>query len=187
MSSLTDSDRRFLLAFARSVISSELGTGKRAVPPDPIPAAMAEKRGCFVTLHQEGALRGCIGTIEPSTPLIDAIADNAVNAAFHDPRFSPLRPEDLMTVSLEVSLLTVPERITFRDGPDLLDRLRPGVHGVILSKGWHRATFLPQVWDQLPDKRAFLAHLCQKAGMESTCWNDPEIKIEVYEAEYFSE
>jgi AmmeMemoRadiSam system protein A len=187
MSRLTDSDRRFLLVFARSVISSELGRGMRAVAPDPIPAAMAEKRGCFVTLHQKGALRGCIGTIEPSTPLIDAIADNAVNAAFHDPRFSPLRPEDLATVSLEVSLLTVPERLPFKDGPDLLDRLEPGVHGVILSKGRRRATFLPQVWEQLPDRQEFLAHLCLKAGMESTCWNDPDIKIEVYEAEYFSE
>jgi len=132
-------------------------------------------------------LRGCIGTIEPIQPLTDGVVDNALNAAFRDPRFPPLSPEEYDDVDVEVSLLTVPEILEFHDSNDLLDKLQPGVHGVILSKGWHRATFLPQVWDQLPDKITFIEHLCQKAGMGNDCWKDSGVEVRVYTAEHFSE
>lgn len=187
MSDLTDQDRRVLLKLARSVIASELVKGTKPERPREIPPAMAEKRGCFVTLHKNGALRGCIGTIEPIKPLISCVEDNALNAAFGDPRFPRVTEKELSEVDVEVSVLTVPQILDYTDADDLKEKLRPGKHGVILSKGWHSATFLPQVWEQLPDKEAFLAHLCQKAGMSATCWKDKDTVVKTYEAEYFSE
>lgn len=187
MSDFTDQDRRVLLKLARSVIASELVKGAKAERPKEISPATAEKRGCFVTLHKKGALRGCIGTIEPIKPLISCVEDNALNAAFGDPRFSRLTESELSEVDIEISVLTVPQFLDYKDPDDLKAKLKPGIHGVILSKGWHSATFLPQVWEQLPDKEAFLAHLCQKAGMSATCWKDKELVVKTYEAEYFSE
>ena len=187
MAELGPSDKAFLVQFARSVIQEALDKGKKIITPDSLSPAVHEKRGCFVTLHQRGNLRGCIGTIEPEQDLLSGVEENAVNAAFRDPRFSPLSVKELSSIDIEVSVLTVPEALEFKDGEDLKSQLKPGVHGVILSRGWQRATFLPQVWDQLPDKDVFLKHLCQKAGMGPTCWEDPDIVVEVYEAEYFSE
>ena len=187
MAVLGASDKTFLVQFARSVIREALDKGKKISAPESISAAVREKRGCFVTLHQRGDLRGCIGTIEPEQSLLRGVEENAVNAAFRDPRFSPLKAKDLSSIDIEVSVLTVPEKLKFKDPQDLKSQLKPGIHGVILSKGWQRSTFLPQVWEQLPDKEMFLKHLCQKAGMGPKCWQDPEIVVEVYEAEYFSE
>lgn len=187
MADLTASERQYLLTLAREVIAARLSKGEPSPRPDPLPAALAQNQGCFVTLHKQGMLRGCIGTLEPIRALIDAVAENAVNAAFCDPRFPPLRAEELDAVRLEISLLTVPEPLAF-DGPqELISKLRPGVHGVILSKGGCRATFLPQVWEQLPDPSDFLAHLCQKAGLGRDCWQTSNIDVKVYEARYYSD
>ena len=187
MSALTDEDRKNLLVLARSVIESELIAGAKIKRPDVISPPLQEKRGCFVTLHKNGTLRGCIGTIEPLRSLIDNVAENAINAAFKDPRFPPLETDELTDVDIEISVLTVPQILDFEDGEDLKKKLKPGVHGVILSRDWHGATFLPQVWDQLPDKESFLEHLCQKSGMERNCWQDTNTQVKVYQAEYFSE
>ena len=118
--------------------------------------------------------------------LVKGVEENAINAAFKDPRFSPLSIEELSDIDLEVSVLTVPRKLTYKDPEDLKDQLKPGIHGVILSSGWRSSTFLPQVWDQLPDPELFLGHLCEKAGLHKECWRDPETKIEVYDAIYFS-
>jgi AmmeMemoRadiSam system protein A len=187
MAALTASDKEFLVEFSRSVIQEALHKGKKIPAPASISPAVHEKRGCFVSLHQHGNLRGCIGTIEPEQALLKGVEENALNAAFRDPRFSPLTAKELLSTDIEVSVLTVPERLKFKDAEDLKSQLKPGIHGVILSKGWQRATFLPQVWEQLPDKEMFLKHLCQKAGMGSNCWKDPDTVVEVYKAEYFSE
>ncbi len=187
MAGLTETDRTHLLKLARSVITAKLEQGTPVERPVPVPPALEEKRGCFVTLHKNGMLRGCIGTIEPVTSLIAGVEENAVNAAFRDPRFPPLSREELADIDLEISVLTVPEPLDYSDSEDLKAKLKVGSHGVILSKGWHQSTFLPQVWTQLPDKEAFLAHLCQKAGLSFSCWKDPEVVIKVYEAEYFGE
>ena len=185
--SLTDEDRGALLRLARSAIAAKLDSKNRVEKPASLSPPMQEKRGCFVTLHIRGALRGCIGNIEPVKPLVSGVEDNALNAAFRDPRFPRLSSEELPEVDIEVSVLTVPQILEYTDGEDLKKKLKPGVHGVILSKGWHSATFLPQVWEQLPGKEQFLAHLCQKGGMDSMCWKDGDIVVKVYEAEYFSE
>ncbi len=134
-----------------------------------------------------GVLRGCIGTIEPMLPLVEGVAENAINAAFHDPRFPQLENDELSQVAFEISVLTVPRTVAFTDGEDLKQKLKPGVHGVILSRGRLRSTFLPQVWEQLPDPDSFLGHLCQKGGLESHCWQDTRTTVQVYEAEYFGE
>jgi len=154
--------------------------------PSPGPST-DEKRGCFVTLHKNRTLRGCIGTIEPVTPLVLCVTENAINAAFRDPRFSEVTPLEMDEIDIEISVLTVPAVLEFTDGKDLIKKLKPGVHGVILSNGPHRSTFLPQVWEQLPEPPIFLEHLCRKGGMKADCWQDPNTVIQVYEAEYFGE
>jgi hypothetical protein len=181
-------EKTFLLETARSVITSELlpGSASPAGAIDDFPA-LGKKRGCFVTLHKRGALRGCIGTIEPICPLIDCVKRNALNAAFHDPRFPSVTVEELPKLNIEISVLTVPEPLVYRDPEDLKNKLVPGHHGVILSQGWHSATFLPQVWEQLPDKTAFLTHLCQKAGLAGRAWREKETHLQVYTVVHFSE
>lgn len=186
MSNFTDGEKNNLLKLARSVIASKL-LGAQIERPEQTTAEMNEKRGCFVTLHKKGALRGCIGTIEPVRSLIENIEENAASSAFNDPRFPSLTKEELEEVDLEISVLTAPEPLEYTDEQDLLNKLEPGVHGVIISKGWKRSTFLPQVWKQLPNKIDFLENLCRKGMMESGCWKDKDTEIKVYKVEYFSE
>ena len=187
MSTLSDDDREILLKLARSAVASELGKSPEVERPRDISPTLSEKRGCFVTLHKSGMLRGCIGTLEPEKSLISSVEENALSAAFRDPRFPPLEADELPEVEIEISVLTVPKAIDFKDSDDLKAQLKPGVHGVILSQGWHRATFLPQVWEQLPAKEDFLGQLCLKGGLKKTGWMDKKTTVEVYEAEYFSE
>jgi AmmeMemoRadiSam system protein A len=181
-------EQEILLKTARAVISASLGAGSH--PPEvtatAFPALM-ETHGCFVTLHKAGALRGCIGTIEPTNSLITNVKDNAIKAAFNDPRFPPVTAEELPEIEIEISVLTVPIPLDYADAEDLLRKLEPGVHGVILSQGWHAATFLPQVWTQLPRKESFLSNLCAKAGLPQTAWKNKKTHVKVYEVTYFSE
>ncbi|MBW1895808.1 MAG: AmmeMemoRadiSam system protein A, partial [Deltaproteobacteria bacterium] len=179
--------RAALLRLARSAIEAKLTEGAEVQRPDMVSPTLKELRGCFVTIHKQGQLRGCIGTIEPSYPLIEGVEKNAQNAAFRDQRFKPLRAEELKEIDIEVSVLTVPEALAFTDGEDLKGKLVPNVDGVILSRGGHRSTFLPQVWAQLPDKEQFLQRLCIKGGMSAQAWQNPETKVQVYQAEVFGE
>jgi AmmeMemoRadiSam system protein A len=187
MAQLTEKDKQFLLRKARRAVVKAL-TGK--VPGElstTASPAVDEQRGCFVTLHKAGELRGCIGTLEPTEPLRIAVANNACNAAFHDPRFPPVKAPELDDLDFEISVLSVPQVLAFKDRQDLLRQLKPGVHGVILIRDGRRATFLPQVWEQLPDTVAFLQHLCLKGGMAKDCWQDPRTEVKVYQADYFAE
>jgi AmmeMemoRadiSam system protein A len=187
ISKLTGEEKKALLKFARSAIESNLLKRTEAQRPQKISVDLEEKRGCFVTLHLDGALRGCIGTVEPVKPLIFCVQSNALNAAFSDPRFPSLTADELASVEIEISVLTVPEVLEYKDCEDLKRKLKPGVHGVILSRGASSATFLPQVWDQLPDKESFLECLCQKACMEKSAWMDRNTTVKIYEVEHFSE
>lgn len=187
MAAIEEKERKALLRLARSAIESALVEDARIKRPKEPGPALKEKRGCFVTLHKRGSLRGCIGTIEPVKPLLVGVEENALNAAFKDPRFPSLKKEELKHLHIEVSVLTVPKKLSFEDGEDLKRKLKPGIHGVILSKGWHKSTFLPQVWKQLPETESFLSHLCMKAGMNANCWKDRDIRVQTYEAEYFEE
>ena len=187
MSDLTEDDKGALLRLARSAIQSELTAGVKVAHPVNPSRVLEEKRGCFVTLHKAGKLRGCIGTIEPTRSLVANVEANALNAAFRDHRFKQLKKDELPGIELEISVLTRPVRLHFRDGEDLKGQLKPGVHGVILTNKGRRSTFLPQVWEQLPDKETFLQQLCLKGQMGGNCWRDTQTVVEVYEAEYFSE
>ncbi|MGA1875174.1 MAG: AmmeMemoRadiSam system protein B [bacterium] len=185
---ISEKDKKVLLDLARRTITEAL-TGKKSasLSEDILSPFLKEKRGCFVTLHKKGSLRGCIGTILPHEQLYRSVQENAINAAFRDPRFSPLQAGELDQIDLEISVLTKPRRIQFKDSEDLKQQLRPGRDGVILSQGWHRATYLPQVWEQLPDKESFLQSLCLKAGLSRDAWKGPNIEVELYEAIVFSE
>lgn len=188
MSVLTPEVKAFLLKLARSAIEAKLlGKSLDVQPVEKFSEVLEAKRGCFVTLHKNDDLRGCIGTIEPVFSLLEGVKSNALNAAFSDPRFPALTQDELKEVEIEISVLTVPQEVEFKNGEDLKNKLKPGVHGVILSRGFCSSTFLPQVWEQLPDKETFLTHLCLKGGMEHHCWKNPETTVKVYEAEYFSE
>ena len=146
-----------------------------------------EHRGTFVTLSIQGQLRGCIGHIIPQGPLIEEVRENALNAAFRDPRFPPLSSKEWENVEVELSILTEPRPLDYRDAEDLLSKLRPGIDGVIIKKGYHQATFLPQVWEQLPEKEAFLGNLCLKAGLENDAWKAGNLEVSTYQVQAFEE
>ncbi len=143
-------------------------------------------RAAFVTLTLDGQLRGCIGSLSAHRPLREDVAENAVHAAFRDPRFAPLTADELPRVHVEVSVLSEPEPYPFTDRADALSRLRPGVDGMILEYGTHRGTFLPQVWDQLPNPDDFLAHLVRKAGLPAGWWDD-DARLSRYTVTAFEE
>ncbi len=184
---MSTEDRKALLTLARSAIEAKLVKGAKVKRPESLSPVLTSEKGCFVTLEKLGQLRGCIGTIEPVSSLVECVEENAQNAAFRDPRFPALTEEELQEIDIEVSVLSVPQRVSFKDGEDLKRKLEPMVHGVILSRGMHRSTFLPQVWKQLPDKEQFLEHLCLKGGMSPKAWQDPDTEVKVYQAEVFGE
>jgi AmmeMemoRadiSam system protein A len=140
----------------------------------------------FVTLTQQGALRGCIGSLTAYRSLRDDVAANAVNAAVRDPRFRPLTADELPDTHIEVSVLSAPEPYPFTDHADALSRLRPRVDGLTLEYGNHRGTFLPQVWDSLSEPDEFLAHLVRKAGLPAGWWDD-DARLSRYSVKAFEE
>ncbi len=181
---LSDDDKSFMLTLARDALNRAVKGEKPPVPKD-IPAVTQQNCGCFVTLTKHGNLRGCIGYIEGIKPLYQAIIDNAKNAALGDPRFPNVTPDELKNIKVEVSVLTPPEPFEYTDPDDLLNKIEPHVDGIILKKGMRQSTFLPQVWDQLPDKVTFLEHLAMKAGMGRDDWKDAQYKK--YQAIHFEE
>jgi hypothetical protein len=163
---------KLLLALARQSICEALGAAATGPAQAAVKLpALHENAASFVTLTQAGELRGCIGSLEAHRPLIDDVRANARAAAFRDPRFLPLTSDELARTRVEVSLLTPAEPLFVADEADALARLRPHVDGVILAAGGRRATFLPQVWEQLPEPALFLAHLKQKAGLPADYWS----------------
>lgn len=184
---LPDALRGELLRLARASIRHGLAAGG---PPhidlDRLPAALREVRATFVTLLLRGELRGCIGTLEPRLPLAADVSGNAYRAAFSDPRFPPVTPWEEPGLDIHVSILSIPEPLAASSQADLIARLRPGVDGLIIEEGSRRATFLPSVWEQLPDPRDFLAHLMRKAGLSAGHWS-PTLRVERYRTESFGE
>ncbi|MBE0585435.1 MAG: AmmeMemoRadiSam system protein A [Desulfofustis sp.] len=176
-----------LLRLARETIARRLGAGSRSDRELLGDEAMQQQCGTFVTLKLAGQLRGCIGNLEPAGSLVDSVIRNAESAAFHDHRFAPLTLDELSRVRLEISILTPAVKLDYQDGGDLINRLRPGIDGVILQVDGTRATFLPQVWEQLPDPSEFLDHLCLKAGLPKSTWRHGQAEIFIYQVRSFSE
>ena len=176
-----------LLALARQSIAQGMSQGAPLrVEPGTYSTQLQLYCGNFVTLTLAGALRGCIGSLEADRPLLQGIADNAFNAAFRDPRFDALAPQQLAHVQLEISILSAPQAMDISTESEALRRIQTGIDGLILSVGNRRATFLPSVWRQLPDAAAFLNALKLKAGLPGDYWS-PRVKLERYRSQSFSE
>ena len=172
-----------LLQLSRAAISHRFGQAMSASADLP---ELHQPGATFVTLTQQGDLRGCIGSLEAWRPLLTDVQENACAAAFRDPRFSPLSEAELPRTRVEVSLLTPAELLNWRDEADALAQLRPNIDGVIFTSGRHRSTFLPQVWEQLPDPAEFMAHLKQKAGLSADYWGQ-NVQIERYSVKKWKE
>ena len=170
---LSEADKSYLLTLASASIKHGVETGQAlTVPLDGLSAVLKAARATFVTLQKHGQLRGCIGSLQATRPLAQDIAANAYAAAFRDPRFPPVDMEELPELDIHLSLLTVPEPMSFSSEQDLLKQIRPGVDGLILEDCWKRGTFLPSVWEQLPDPVSFLRHLKNKAGLAPDYWSE---------------
>ncbi|MBK6804814.1 MAG: AmmeMemoRadiSam system protein A [Betaproteobacteria bacterium] len=165
-----------LIATARGAIDAAFGRPEARVRPH---AALDRPGATFVTLKQDGDLRGCIGSLEAHRLLAIDVRRNALAAAFSDPRFPPLAAQELEVTTVEVSLLSPAARVEVADEEDLLARLEPGVDGIVLELGRRRATFLPQVWESLPDPRDFIGALKRKAGMPANFWS-AEMRVSRY-------
>lgn len=175
-----------LLGIARQAISARLsGVAPKFLQGAELP--MLERLAAtFVTLTQRGELRGCIGSLERHRRLRHDVEENAHAAAFCDPRFAPVSAAEWPQIRVEVSLLSPPERLVVRDEGELRRQLRAGIDGVILQAGQRRATFLPQVWEQLPTAQSFLAQLKQKAGLAADYWSS-EVVIHRYQVQKWTE
>jgi len=182
----SDAQRRVLLAIARDSIEHGLHEGEPLrLHPEDFDPLLAAPGAAFVTLQRGGSLRGCIGSLEAYRPLVTDVAENAFAAAFRDPRFPPLSPAELDDLDIQVSVLSPPEPLEFDSEADLLAKIRPGTDGLIIEDLGHRGTFLPSVWESLPEPELFWRHLKQKAGLPPDHWS-PTLRVYRYTTESFS-
>lgn len=180
---LDEQEKLVLLSIAHEALTKAVCEGVAVqLPLAELPLRLQQPGASFVTLTLRGQLRGCIGTLSAYKPLAQDVADNAAASALRDPRFPPVTPLEVPKLKLEISVLTAPVDFPVSSEADLLAKLQPGVHGLILQDGNHRATFLPSVWEQLPSPRDFVAHLKQKAGLSVDYWS-PTLRCQVYWAE----
>jgi AmmeMemoRadiSam system protein A len=185
---LTAEEKKTLLQLAR--LALERGVKGEEMPPLEAGAMTPRLKApgaSFVTLTIHGKLRGCIGALEPYQGLAQDVREHAVAAALDDPRFPPVAPEELDRIEIEISRLTLPQSLEYRDAADLMTCLRPNVDGVILRDGMRRATYLPQVWEKLPDKAEFLGSLCAKMGSLPDTWRHKHLEVLTYQVEEFHE
>jgi AmmeMemoRadiSam system protein B/AmmeMemoRadiSam system protein A len=186
---LDEQEQQKLLELARAALEAAV---KREPPPVPdeseVPEKLRRQGGTFVTLTEGGALRGCVGQIlPPYAPLYQSVIGNAASAALRDPRFLPVKAAELDKIHIEVSVLTVPQRLRAASPEQLLAKLTPGEDGVLFVFWQARSTYLPQVWEQLPDKAEFMSRLSQKAGLPADAWRHPSARIFIYHAQVFEE
>jgi len=180
---LSDQSRQRLLGIALDSIRHGLAHARPLnVLVSDLPEELRATRATFVTVERKRKLRGCIGMLEANFPLGVDVANNAFSAAFRDPRFLPLTEDELEGLDIHISILSPPEPFPCKDEADLLTQLRPGIDGLIIADGWHHATFLPSVWEHVPDPREFVAELKMKAGLPPNHWSKT-IKVERYTTE----
>ncbi len=185
---LTIAEQKVLLRLAREAM--ERGVRGEKLPPldeTSLTPSLREDGSSFVTLTEHGQLRGCIGSLEPYQSLAEDVREHAAAAALQDPRFPQVEPAELNGIQIEVSRLTRPVPLEYEDADDLLAKLCPHVDGVILRDGFHRATFLPQVWEKIPDRVEFLENLCYKMGAKPDLWRKKHLEVLTYKVEEFHE
>ena len=178
---MTPSQRHHLLELARWSIEHGIQSGRKLRHQE-TDAELCYPAATFVTLNLNGELRGCIGSLAAHRNLTDDVVENAYSAAFRDPRFTPVTARELAQLEIHISILSPTEPLQFQNEADLLQQLRPGIDGLVLEAGHHRGTFLPQVWEQLPEPVDFLAHLKRKAGLPMSYWS-PTLRVERYTVE----
>lgn len=185
MDCYTPSEKRRIWDIAFSSISLFFNNQSILPPKNQQDSYLLEKRGTFVTLTIHSKLRGCIGSLLPQKALWKDVSENAIHAAFHDPRFPPLSIEELSILDLEISILTIPNQINPNSPLDLFNLVKPGKDGVILQSGYNKATFLPQVWEDIPDPKKFFQQLCLKAGLNQPFFLDcfSELTFYTYQVE----
>jgi len=175
-------DRKLLLGIARRVIEARLDGRKMEFPADPELAGVSGRNGAFVTLHKNGALRGCIGNFVSEMPLYQLVAEMAEAAAFGDPRFPPVIREEMEDIDIEISVLS--PLTPCRD----VEEITVGVHGIYIISGFYRGVLLPQVATEYGwDRETFLDQTCIKAGMQPGCWKKSDTEILIFSAEIFGE
>lgn len=186
---MNEIDQSFLLELARKSISYYLEfKNYPEIDSDDLPSRkLFNKQGTFVTLTIKGKLRGCIGRIEPIKPVYEDIIENAISAAYFDPRFKPLKKQEISDIKIEISLLSIPKRLEYKTPEGLIRVLGKEKPGVIIREGANNATFLPQVWEDLKDSQDFLSQLCLKAGLPKDEWKTCQLDIFTYKAEVFHE
>lgn len=185
---LSENDQKILLELARKSIIEAVH--QRSLPKINLPdySAQLQANGAsFVTLTEMGSLRGCIGALEPYQPLVEDVQEHAVAAALHDYRFGPVIPNEIPHLHIEISYLTIPTPLIYGSPEELPSHLRPNIDGVILKDGYHRATFLPQVWEKIPDAPLFLSQLCQKMGVPGDLWKRQMLQVLTYQVQEFQE
>jgi len=186
--SLSKQDKQILLGLARRAITLQT-TGSENPQVEELqayPDRLQIPGASFVTLHINGNLRGCIGSLQATKSLVLDVWENAQASALRDPRFPPLSADELDDVNISISVLTPPKRLEVKDEKDLIKKIRPGVDGLTITSGFHKATFLPAVWETLSTPEQFLFHLKQKAGIPVTQWPE-DMQVERYQSIYFTE
>jgi AmmeMemoRadiSam system protein A len=185
---LSTEDRLHLLRLARQAIHQAV-KGHKIIPlnVEDQPGCLQEIGACFVTLTRNGELRGCIGGLEANNPLALDVQEHAVAAALQDYRFSSITQEELPEIKIEISRLTPPLLLEYQSPEDIVEKIRPGIDGVVLKSGTRRATFLPQVWKKVSEPEQFLSYLCHKLGEDQDAWRKKNLEVWVYQVEEFSE
>ena len=187
-SSLSASDKQLLLKLARTSIEAAVsGQPDLQVDLAALSPGLLRQGAAFVTLTEHGELRGCIGGLQAQYPLYEDVLIHAAQSALHDYRFPPVTPDELPRLEVEVSVLTEPQPLDYASPADLPRLLRPEVDGVILAQGQRRATFLPQVWERVPDPETFLSLLCEKMGVLPYTWQRTKLDVQIYQVEKFTE
>jgi AmmeMemoRadiSam system protein A len=186
---LSRDDVDLLFDIARTALHKTTIEGDHHWQPEleTLPEPLRQPAATFVTLHTDGKLHGCIGSVQAHQPLAWDVAKNAIAAARHDPRFPVLRPDELDRTEVEISILSPLQEIPYVTMRDLLGKIRPGVDGVMVARGWQRGLLLPQVWEQLPDAREFLNHVALKAGASPDIYLDPNAKVYIFQVHSFTQ
>ncbi len=185
---LSAEPKSFLLRLARQAAEYAVQGQRMPRPaPDSIPAELRRPGAAFVTVTRNDELRGCVGQVLSHKPLYESVIDAATGAATKDSRFSPISASELPLVHLHLSVLSDPRKLDYAGPQDLLEKLRPGVDGVVLSLGFRMATFLPKVWERMASKVEFMQLLSLKAGLNRNGWEAPEAVVSVYQTQDFEE
>jgi len=188
MKTLTISNQEFLLKLSRKCLEYYFRFKKEyPLDEDSIPSTLKENLATFVTLTINNELRGCIGKLEADQPLFKDVKENTYFAAFNDWRFSPLTKDELEEVKIEISVLSIPEPLNYSDSTDLIKKISASKPGLIIKSGYSQATFLPQVWEDLPTPELFLSELCEKANLSPDFWRDNPLEVSTYNVFHFKE